>query len=277
MLPGNIEYFRPNSIMEAVELFKELQQEKKQPMYYSGGTEILTLGRLDLIVTDAIIDLKGIAECFILQKNEQFLLSGAAIPLTVLEEQNPFPLLTEVSKEIADRTARNKITLGGNICGKIFYREAILPFLLADSHLIIAGDRGLEEVPIHTVFNQTLRLTKGQFLVQIATDVTVLNAPFMTKKKRQQWETGYPLITGAAIKKDGQLRIAFSGVCPFPFRSLEMEQEMNNSALPFEDRISRALRFIPGPVLNDIEGSKEYRLFVMQNLLMDFLKELEGK
>ncbi|RST61137.1 xanthine dehydrogenase [Siminovitchia terrae] len=271
MQPDYVEYYRPGQLEEAVELFQRLKQENKEPMYWSGGTEILTLGRLNIDTPGSIIDIKKIPETMVLEKTAKFLTIGSSIPLTTLEEENSFPLLTEVSGEVADRTARNKITIGGNICGKIFYREAVLPFLLADSHVLIADSQGRKEVPINE-----LTLEEGQLLVSIRTDVAFLQLPFMAQKIRMQWETGYPLITGAAINASGQIRTAFSGLCPFPFRSSAVENELNRSEVSIENRIERALEHVPEPILEDIEGSKEYRLFVLRNLLMDFLLELEG-
>ncbi|MBS4196585.1 FAD binding domain-containing protein [Lederbergia citri] len=276
MLPAYVKYYKPTGISEAVQLFSELKIADKQPMYYSGGTEILTLGRLNIDTPRSIIDIKGIPECALLEKTTEFFIIGASIPLTAIEEDDSFPLLTNVSSEIADRTARNKITIGGNICGKIFYQEAVLPFLLAESYILIASLQGIKQVPISAIFNNGLRLEEGQLLVNIRTESRFLNLPFISKKIRKQWETGYPLITAAAMKVNGLLRMAFSGICPFPFRSFEMEKEINNAALPFESRIENALQILPEPILDDIEGSREYRLFVLRNLLMDFLLELEG-
>ncbi|WP_178076322.1 FAD binding domain-containing protein, partial [Pseudomonas sp. 2822-15] len=81
-----------------------------------------------------------------------------------------FPLLTKTSKDVADHTARTKITLGGNICGNIFYREVVLPFLLTDSQVIIAGPKGYRTESINHIFNQVLQLERGEFLVQIVTN-----------------------------------------------------------------------------------------------------------
>ncbi|MBW8350318.1 FAD binding domain-containing protein [Bacillus sp. IITD106] len=276
MLPAFVEYYKPTTVSEAVQLFSELKNTDKQPMYYSGGTEILTLGRLNIDTPRSIIDIKEIPECALLEKTTEFLIIGASIPLTAIEEDDSFPLLTNVSSEIADRTARNKITIGGNICGKIFYREAILPFLLADSYILIANLHGIRHIPINAVFNNGLMLEDDELLVNIQTESYFLTLPFISKKIRKQWETGYPLITGAAMKVNGLLRMAFSGVCPFPFRSFAMEKEINNAALPVESRIENALQILPEPILDDIEGSREYRLFVLKNLLMDFLSEMEG-
>ncbi|WP_442598985.1 FAD binding domain-containing protein [Neobacillus sp. D3-1R] len=277
MLAAEIGYYKPSSIKEAVELFDKLQQENRKPMYYSGGTEIITLGRLNLIEPKSIIDIKGIPECMSIQETTDVFVTGSAISLTVLEDRNPFPLFTSVSSEIADRTARNKITVGGNICGMIFYREAVLPFLLAESQFAIASKNGVRVEPIQSIFNKEIQLKEGEFLVQILTDTSTLSLPFIAVKKRQQWETGYPLITAATLKINGELRFAFSGLCPFPFRSLEMEKELNNQGISYENRIENALHHIPGPVLNDVEGSNDYRLFVLKNTLMDFLRWMEGK
>ena len=44
-----------------------------------------------------------------------------------------------------------------------------------------------------------------------------------------------------------------------------------------EERIKRALEELPQPILNDVEGSSQYRLFVLQNLLQDVLQSLEDQ
>lgn len=277
MLTGNIEYFKPATLKEAVELFFVLKKENKKPLYYSGGTEILTLGRFDMFKTKALIDIKGIEECHSLEFADDYLITGAALPLTFIEEKNLFPLLSKTSMGIADHTARNKITLGGNLCGKIFYREGVLPFLLCESKVIVVGNEGLVAIPIDEIFNHSFQLKEGQFLVQLQTEKKYINLPFKSIKIRQQWETGYPLLTIASIKMENEFRFAFSGLCRFPFRSKEMEAAINQTGWSIDERINRALEYLPAPVLDDIEGSKEYRLFVLKNTLRKIIEEMEGK
>ncbi|MHC0038552.1 FAD binding domain-containing protein [Pseudoneobacillus sp. C159] len=277
MLAANIEYYKPMTIEEAVEQFSRLIKENKYPMYYGGGTEILTLGRLNLIQPGAVIDIKAIKETLAHEFHHENFIFGANLPLTYIEEKNTFPLLTQTSIGIADHTARNKITLGGNLLGKIFYREAILPFLICDSKAVIAGYNGQKTFPILQIFNETIQLEEGQFLVQLFIEKKYLTLPFVVLKIRQQWETGYPLLTVASMKVENQLRFAFSGLCPFPFRSQEVEAELNKTFLPIEKRIENAIEHLPSPVLDDLEGSKEYRLFVLRNTLIEIINELEGK
>jgi CO/xanthine dehydrogenase FAD-binding subunit len=204
------------------------------------------------------------------------LVLGAALSLTKIEEANLFPLLTTSASEIADHTARNKITLGGNICGKIFYREAVLPFLLAESEVVLAGPNGYRVVPINQIFNKELQMREGEFLYQLITPKKFLSAPYETTKKRRQWKTGYPLVTVAFLVDNRTIRAAFSGVCPFPFRLQEIEYELNNVKATREERIENAIRKLPGPILNDTEGTSDYRIFVLRNTMLDMMTKLES-
>ncbi|MEK4873348.1 FAD binding domain-containing protein [Bacillus sp. FSL W8-0102] len=227
MISFDFEYYKPSTLNEAVQLFYTLQIQKKRPIYFSGGTEIITLGRLNLVTPGAVIDIHDIPECKVLQVDKHHLVMGAALTLTEIEKANVFPLLSKTASEVADHTARNKITLGGNICGKIFYREAVLPFLLTNSQVVIAGPSGIKRVPIQDVFYKQLRLQTGEFLVQIVTNRNDLSVPSVSIKKRRQWDTGYPLVTIAAMKTKEGIRTAFSGLCPFPFRSKQIEDDVN--------------------------------------------------
>ncbi|MEH7355871.1 FAD binding domain-containing protein [Neobacillus drentensis] len=275
MLSFDFDYFRPETLNEAIDLFQFLDQQGKQPMFFSGGTELITLGRINLAYTEAVIDIKDIAECKIMQVSGDQVLLGSTLSLTKIEEANLFPLLTKTASEVADHTARGKITLGGNICARIFYREAVLPFLLADSQVLLIGPNGKKIVPINEIFQGQLGLEKGEFLVQVATENRFIRAPFFSVKRRQQWDTGYPLITIVALKVNQQIRVGISGLCPFPFRSKEVEGALNNIGQSAEARVAGAIAVLPQPILDDVEGSAEYRLFVLRNLFFDLLAALD--
>ena len=277
MIPFNFDYYKPNTIEEAVTTWNMLNSQGETPIYITGGTELITLGRLNLLYTNAVIDLKGIPECHVFELKNEELVIGSAVTLSFLEKQTVFPLLASTVKEIADFTSRNKITLGGNICGDIFYREAVLPLLLTDSAALIAGPEGIRKALLKNVFRQELQLEEGEFLIQLIIKKDDLDTPNISIKRRQQWETGYPLITVAALRKKGFIRLAFSGLCPFPFRSETMENAFNHSSIPLKERISTSLKLIPEPILNDVEGSKAYRLFVLQQLLLTVFERLGGE
>jgi CO/xanthine dehydrogenase FAD-binding subunit len=272
----NFAYYKPASLTEAMQLFHELDAQGKKPLYYGGGTEIITLARQNQIYTQAVIDIKGAPECHILEFRDHHLLIGAAIPLAQLEEASVFPLLSQTCSRIADHTSRVKITIGGNICGKIPYREAILPILLADGELIIAGKNGCRQVPISEIFQQQIKLARGEMLVQMLIPKHYTDCPYVNKKMTKAGRIGYPLLTVSALKYEKQFRFAFSGLCAFPFRSAKLEEEMNRRGVRMEKRMEKALRHLPAPLLSDLHGSSEYRQFVLQNMLLEAVAELGG-
>jgi CO/xanthine dehydrogenase FAD-binding subunit len=277
MISFDFEYYKPTTVEEAVRLFVQADSNGKEPLYYSGGTEIISMARLNQLRTGAVIDIKGIPECNVMQIRQEQLVIGAAITLTALSEANLFPLLSDTVRDAADHTNRNKITVGGNLCGKFFYREALLPFLLADSQVVLAGTKGIRHVPVHQILNGEPRLEKGELLVQILSDRRYLELPFVTVKKTKMEKIDYPIVRISALKTKEGIRVAFSGVSAVPFRSWKLEEVLNDASLPLEERIESVIRLWPVPILNDILGSAAYRTFVLRNTLSDTMTALERR
>lgn len=277
MISVNFEYHRATSISEAVEMYENLSRIGKNPLYLNGGTEIITLMRVQAAYTNtaAVIDIKHIPECKVLGFEGDIFTVGASVPLAKIEEITEFPLLSKVCSRIADHTSREKITLAGNICGSIQYKEAILPLLLTDCEIVIASKRGIETVSIHQVFDPStgqVMLEPGSMIVQIKIERHYLTKPFISKKVLSIGRIGYPLLTVSAIKVEDKIRLAISGLCEFPFRSHRLEIVLNET----EIEIQAAMNEIPAAIVNDVSGSAAYRAFVLQNVLEEAMHELKG-
>lgn len=276
MIPFDFEYYRPDTLEEALQLFRELEQRHKHPMYYGGGTEIISMARMSNISTGAVIDIKAIPDCRVLEFNDNRLLIGSALTLTQIHESNLFPLLAQAGARVADHTIQNKITLGGNLCGTIIYREALLPLLLSNAELVIASPDGNKLLPVNQIFNERMQLGRGEFIVQAHVEKPCLDFPYIHVKRTKQDKINYPLVTICAMRANEGIRAAFSGICDFPFRSAEMEQQLNSVQLPLEQRIEKALTLLPAPIMNNLDGSAEYRRFLLQGLLNSIINELGG-
>lgn len=276
MISFNFDYYKPESINEAVKGFIHLDSIGKSPLYYNGGTEIITFARTNSIYTAGVVDIKGIPECNVLELRQSYLIIGSSVTLNEISDSKYYPLLGRVSSEIADHTARNSITLGGNICGKIQYREAVMPLLLADSFLVIAGADGVKTYPIKDVFIGIPRLSKGEFIVQILIPAENINLSSTNIKRRKASTIGYPIVSIAALGKDEKIRLALSGVSDFPFRDLKMEEEINKLGLPVEKRAENAINAIPYPIKDNLFGSSEFRKHLLKNDLMNIINILES-
>lgn len=276
MISFDFEYYRPNSIDEAVNIFNTMDSQNKAPVYYSGGTEFISRARENKIITGAVIDIKEIPECNIIENKNNETVLGSAVTLTKVSETNMFPMLSKVIRRTADHTSRDKISLGGNICGKIQYKESVLPFLICESRVLVAGPSGMRTAVINDIFDEEIKLSKGEFLVQIITDKGYTDLPFEMVRRTKQEKVDYPLVSLLLMKKDNNIRAAFSGVCGFPFRSLNIEQQINGSIEDIERNINYTVSTLPKPIISDIRGSAKYREFVLRYTLAEALQKIGG-
>ena len=275
MIPFDFKYYRPETLEEAIELYREVKKQGAKPMYYGGGTEFISMARMHNVYSDAIIDIKGIPECNVHEIRDDRLYLGAALTLTQIAELNFFPLLSLTIERIADHTIQGKITLGGNLAGTIIYREAILPLLVAESNVVLAGYSGIHTVPLKDVFQEKLLLSEGDMILQVIVGKEFLSLPYFHVKRTKYEKIDYPLITASALQKNKNIQIAFSGLYDSPFRSILVEEILNNGDYSFQEKIRRVLENIPAPILEDVSGSSEYRKFVVQQILQDVLKRFE--
>ncbi|HEU4963904.1 MAG TPA: FAD binding domain-containing protein [Bacilli bacterium] len=276
MISFDFDYERPGSLVEAVQLFLQAEEQGRLPLYFGGGTEIITLARIEELYTEAVLDVKCIPGMRALQVTGERIVTGAALSLNEVVQANVYPLLSATAGKIADHNSRNKITLGGNLCGRIIYREAVLPLLVADSEVVLAGPSGLRIVPLRSVFDRTMRLEKGELLVQIHTPVEAATASYAHVRKNQLEEIDYPLVTVSALWLSGRIRMAVSGLLPYPFRSEEVEAALNGDG-SVEARVEEAVRRLPEPVMADIRASSAYREHVFRVVLMEILEAWEAE
>ncbi len=279
MISNGFEYHQVYTAAKAITLFQQLDQAGKSPVFFNGGTEIITMLRIHAVYnkTQAIINIKDIPECNVIDFHHDRLIIGGSITLANLEEREEFPLLKKNCGRIADHTSREKITIAGNICGSIPYKEAILPLLLTDATLIIASESGMKEVPLQKVFDKDMHLDHGTFIVQIAINRAYINLNFVSKKVTKIGRIGYPVLTVNGLQMEDMVRFAFSGLCAFPFRSYTIEKILNHVDGSLEDKLSEIIQALPAPILHDAHGSAAYREFVLQYLLEESLTKLKGR
>ncbi|MGI6151405.1 MAG: FAD binding domain-containing protein [Christensenellales bacterium] len=276
MIPFDFTYCRPNTLAEAIKAHTQLTSEGKNAVYYAGGSEIITMCRAGSIRPDAVIDIKTIPECRELKVDDRALHIGAACTLNQIKESKLFPLLGLACGRIADHTNQCRITLGGNLCGTIIYRETSLPLLLADAKITLCGPGGCRTLPFRDAFWRRMRLDPGEMVVTVHIPAWCLSARHFHAKKTANEKIDYPLVSICALFRGDYLGIAFSGVCSFPFRSGKIEAVLNDRTQTPQARAQKAAELLPEPAHTDAEASGEYRLFVLKNTLTALLEDWEN-
>ncbi|MCF6459826.1 FAD binding domain-containing protein [Clostridium sp. Cult3] len=275
MIPFDFDYYKPNTLAEAVSLYAQLDSLGKSPIYYGGGTEFISMARVHNVHAEAVIDIKAIPECNIHVLENNKLTIGSALTLTHIATQNQFPLLSLAVNRISDHTIQDKITLGGNLAGTIIYKEAMLPLMVANANIVLEGIKGSRTIPIMDVFFKELKISKEELIVQAIIDEKYLNLPSIHVKRTKNEKIDYPLITLVALVDQGKINIAFSGLCEFPFRSNILEDILNDKSLPKDERIKKLIKNIPYEILDDLGGSSEYRKFLLHTMLNETLENFQ--
>lgn len=275
MIPCSWIYYRPDTLAEAVDVYSEFHARGKTAFYYAGGSEIITMSRAGGIRPDVVIDIKRIPECSMLELDDQALHVGSVCTLSQISESGLFPLLGRSCGRIADHTNQCRITLGGNLCGTIIYRETSLPLLLSDAEVTLFGLEGERIAPFRSMFDERMRLNPGEMVVQAHVPAWALCARHFHIKKTTNEKIDYPLVGVAALCKGDTLRVAFSGVCAYPFRSEPIESVLNDRTKSYEERAELAAGLLPELAYADVEGSAQYRLFVLKHTLRELLEDWE--
>lgn len=277
MIPFDFVYLRPDSSEEAVGAFADCAREGLKPYYYGGGTEIVTFARSGKIRPGAVIDIKGIPECRVLERQGDVAVYGAGLALNQVVEGGLYPPLERAAAGVADHTVRNRLSLGGNIAGQLPYRETVLPLLIADAELVLAGPEGGRTVPIGELFSKRLVLGKGELLLQARVSAKATKARWMHLRRERGTRIDYPLLSVAVIEWDGRLRLAASGLLAFPFRDEGVEEAINRRGVSAVERAEEAASRLPAAVRDDQRGSADYRTHLFKKIVVEAIDGLEAE
>jgi CO/xanthine dehydrogenase FAD-binding subunit len=275
MIPHNFVYMQPTSLEEAVEAYQAASEAGKEPVYYAGGTEVVSYAHQGIIAPGAVVDLKRVPECRVHDADDDALVFGACLTLNELVADRRFPLLSKAA-HIIDHTIRNRLTLGGNVAGRLPYRETVLPFLVADGTAVLYGPDGERTVPLSEIFRARLRLQDGEILVQLRAFRRLAEAPWYYERRVKHNQLDYPIVTGCFLRWEDEIRMALTGTFGFPLRSSEVETVLNDASIPVADRPSQALGTVNFDVFEDERASTGYRQALTEMVIGAALAELGG-
>lgn len=274
MIHFDFTYIVPETAEEAVSAWFSSEQQGENPVYYSGGTEIITLCREQKIEPHAVIDIKQIPECLKFSETEDYYY-GAALTLNTITEKTSLSLFSAVLSRIADNTIRNKLTLGGNIMGRLPFREAVLPLLLLDAHAVIAGKEGTRSQPLSMVFEKRLLLGKGELLLGITFPEKTEAVNWVFTRKEKNGRIDYPILSACFLKENTVIKMAVSGSFAYPLRNLEAEKILNRQTMSPLQRAEKVADHFADYYKTDFRSSAAYRKHLLKGAITEALEKLE--
>lgn len=279
MIPFDFEYHRPKTLNEAYDCFMNIKNNsentKKKPLYYSGGTEIISMAKVSSINFDAVIDLKGIAEYKELYKKDGKIVFGGGLTLSQIVKSGVFKALGQAVNRIADHTMQEKITLGGNLAGGIKYKESSLALMICTCSAEIMTKNGRVKLPFHQIFDGELKLNDGEFLISVDVPENYAKLPFHHEKITKITKIDYPLITILAIKDEDVIKAAITGYANKPI--ILPQDKLNDNNFKPKERIKNVVDHVSVKAVTELTGSNEYKNFVLNNMIAQTFREFKLK
>ncbi|HWF12316.1 MAG TPA: xanthine dehydrogenase family protein subunit M [Candidatus Acidoferrales bacterium] len=274
----------PGSLSEALAL---LAREPGVWQPFAGGTDLMVLleaGKLShkrFFSVARLDDLRGV------EMNTDYLTLGALTTYTEVQKhqalQKQFPLLCAAAKETGSIATQNRGTLGGNIMNASPAADTPPALLVYDAEIELISQRGIRWLPyhgFHTGYKKT-RIAPDELL-------RAIRLPWRTKKWRQYYRKvgtrkaqaiSKVCFAGGALLENGAIqdvRIALGSVAPVVQRAVKTEDALRgNRITPTMIATAKEILLREIAPIDDIRSTARYRLRVAQNLLEEFLLQLD--
>ena len=262
MIPAAFEYFRPQTLEEAVAL---LNQHGDAAKILGGGHSLIRAMHLRLAQPGIVIDLGRITDLNYIRERDGKIAIGAMTTHYELEVSVPLretcPLLAELAAQIGDVQVRNRGTLGGSLAHADPAADWPAAILALGAEMEVLGPKGLRQIPAKRFFVDLFQtaLQPNEILREIRVPVTAKSVAYV---KTAQRASGFA-IAGVAVVINSAAKtvsVGVTGVAAKPYRATSVETKLEGQPLApeiiFAAAQKAANRIEP---LNDIHASAEYR------------------
>jgi carbon-monoxide dehydrogenase medium subunit len=276
-------YLKPGTLQEALSMLAERKDECK---VICGGQSLLIVMRQGLVVTDYLIDIKGLKELSYITYNEkEGLKMGATTTHRAIEKseliKQRFPVLAEVEKRLASIQVRNWGTIGGNLAHGDSSGD-LAPTLIALGAMIklnsLKGNRIMPLEEFYTGLFETA-LNKGELVVEVQVPPVRPRTATAYRKfnliENDQGIVGVAAMIEVDSKgtcKDMRIVLSNAGVTPIRAKGAEkvlIGKKLNDALLA---EAAEAAAADADPV-SDIHASEEFRRHLIKVLTRRMVKE----
>jgi CO/xanthine dehydrogenase FAD-binding subunit len=262
---NRFEYFRPESLNEALELSAKFGNRARPLM---GGTDLSVRLQKSIVPLDAVIDLKRVSDIRSdIKKGVDFISIGSRMVLADLIEdayiQNSYPALIEAASAVGSIQIRNRASLTGNICNASPAADTVPSLMVYGAEVEIAGINSRRVVLLKDFFIGPGKNVCSDSELVIAVNIPIPKKPFGAAFERITRRKGVDIATvnvACGISRDKITHFVFGAAGPTPVSAsdesggLFAAQEGSNE----QDEMLRFLISKASPI-SDIRAGKEYR------------------
>jgi len=280
-------YLKPETLQEALSMLCEHRDDCK---IICGGQSLLIVMRQGLLVTDYLIDIKGLKELSYINysENEGFKI-GATTTHRMIETSEMIkqkcPVLSAVEKRLASIQVRNWGTIAGNLAHGDSSGDLAPTLIALDAKIKLASSRGSRIVPLEAFYTGLFEtaLEKDELVTEVQIP-PVRPKTAVAYKKFNLIENDQAIVGVAAAVtvenggacKEARVVLSNAGVTPIRARSAEMALIGKKLAGPLLVKAGEAASGDADPV-SDIHASEDYRRHLVKVLTERMVKQAWGQ
>jgi aerobic carbon-monoxide dehydrogenase medium subunit len=226
MIPAAFEYYRPQTVQDAVGRLAELGDEAK---VLAGGHSLLPLMRLRFAVPAALVDIGDLSELRFVTRDGGRVRVGALTRHRDIETdpaiRDAVPLLAKVAADIGDVQIRNRGTIGGSVAHADPAGEYATVCLMLDAEIVTTRRR----IAARDFFLDrfTTPLGPDEIITELAFPVTPGRAAYLKFCHRLY---DWAIVGAAAQHTEHGWRVGLVNVASTPRRAFAVEQALDGGA-----------------------------------------------
>ncbi|MDQ4078876.1 MAG: xanthine dehydrogenase family protein subunit M [Chloroflexota bacterium] len=272
MYPAKFDYYRANSLDEALSL---LQQHGENAKVLAGGHSLIPSMKLRLSQPPVLIDIGRVEDLRGIRSTGEnsawigAMTTYAEIAADETLRNNPgFGALVDACSLIGDVQVRNCGTIGGNLSHNDPASDLPGVALALDSVLEIVGPAGENTMPASDFIVGLMETALGPADIVRAVNFQGLHGA-SAYEKFENSASGYAICGIAAYVDDGQVRVAVNGALDRARRLTPVEEALGNArdSQAIEAAAERATEGLQEwDFMSDIHADADYRAHLMKVL-----------
>ncbi len=264
---NDFNYHKPKNIDQALILLSDLKNKAK---VLAGGTDLIVHLKEEIIKTENVIDVKGIAELKKIKISNENVFLGAGVTFTEIIEstklKEKLPILWQASEKVASVGVRNRATVVGNICSAVPSLDSAPALLVYDAEILVQSKTGKRTISIHDWFTGPKKTILKPDELVLGINIPIFqHSGVYEKLGRYKGEDLAQAGIGIFVDSNKNYRFAYCAVGPIPKRMHKLEELLKGKDIS-DELLEEAAELIPNEIspISDIRSSKEYRTHMMK-------------
>jgi aerobic carbon-monoxide dehydrogenase medium subunit len=276
-------YLKPGTLQEALAMLAEHADDCK---VICGGQSLLIVMRQALVVTDYLIDLKGLNELsYISYDAKKGLKIGATTTHRTIEKSavvsEKYPILVDMENKLASIQVRNWGTIGGNLAHADAAGDPAPVLISLKASVKVASSSGERTIPLDEFYTDLFEtsLAKNELVVEVQVPpVPAKTATAYRKFNLLESDQGIVAVAatvtvdGSGVCKEARIVLGNAGVTPISAKNAQKVLAGKKMSDALLEEAGQAAADECEPVA-DIHASEEYRRHLVKVLTKRMVKQ----